>query len=324
MVSTRAEQEPGERVVAVVVAYNRADLLERTLGGLAGQTRPLDAVVVVDNASTDDSAERSARQPVVTEVVRLPRNTGGAGGFAAGIARALERHHATLVWVMDDDTVPAADALAALLHARANYPGTPVLLASRADWHDGREHPMNTPRERPFVSPVLRRRAAGVGARHIRSASFVSVLVDARIVRERGLPVASYFLWNDDFEYTARLLRRRVGLYVPASRVFHLTRVFGASDADPGPRFFNEVRNKVWVFTRSSALGPLDRVLYAGATVLRWCRTIRRAQDRSAMVRLLWKGLNAGLTPPVTNVEVFRDTPVAEDVAAVERGVLRA
>ncbi|MDY6214363.1 MAG: hypothetical protein SPH79_07730, partial [Schaalia hyovaginalis] len=48
-----------------------------------------------------------------------------------------------------------------------------------------------------------------LGARQIRTASFVAVLIDARAIREEGLPVADYFLWNDDFEYTARLLRTR-------------------------------------------------------------------------------------------------------------------
>ncbi|MFZ2428604.1 MAG: glycosyltransferase, partial [Propioniciclava sp.] len=95
-----------QRIVAVVVAWNRRDLLAENLAGLAAQTRPPDAVVVIDNASTDDSAALAARHPVVTEVVSLPTNTGGAGGFAAGIARAIIAHGAEAVWIMDDDTVP--------------------------------------------------------------------------------------------------------------------------------------------------------------------------------------------------------------------------
>ena len=73
------------------------------------------------------------------------------------------------------------------------------------------------------------------------------------MVRERGLPVADYFLWNDDFEYSTRLIRGNVGLYCPDSVVVHKTKVFGSTDADPGERFFYEVRNKVWMFTRSPA-----------------------------------------------------------------------
>ncbi|WP_232548858.1 glycosyltransferase [Propioniciclava soli] len=312
------------RVVAVVVAWNRRDLLARTLDGLAAQERPVDAVVVIDNASTDDSAALASSHPVVSEVLTLPRNTGGAGGFAAGVAVALQRHAADRVWLMDDDTVPLPGALAALLDAWAAHPGPVTLAASRADWHDGREHPMNTPRERFGLTRSARAAATAVGARAVRSASFVSVLVDAAAVRTHGLPEAAYFLWNDDFEFTARLLRRGVGLYVPASRVQHLTKVFGMSDADPGPRFRNEVRNKVWLFTRSPALGVRDRLLYAGSTLRRWARMLARSADRIALVRHGWAGLREGVGRPPSTTAVLADTPVAADVAAIERGAGRA
>lgn len=313
-----------QRTVAVVVAWNRRDLLAETLAGLAAQERPADAVVVIDNASTDDSAALASAHPVVTEVVTLPTNTGGAGGFAAGIARAVNAHDAELVWVMDDDTVPQPGALAALLDARVRYPGRVTVAASRADWRDGREHPMNRPRLRPGVGRVDRGAAEMAGAYPIRSASFVSILIDADAVRTHGLPMADYFLWNDDFEYTARLLRDGVGLYVPASRVYHLTRVFGSSDADPGARFTNEVRNKLWLYTRSDALGPVDRALYAGSTLVRWGRMLARSEQRDALAGYGREGLSQAAHAPRSTVEVLAGTPVAADVAAIERGAGRA
>ena len=102
-----------ERVVAVVVTYNREQLLAQCLDGLAAQDRRPDAVVVIDNASTDASGRVADEHPLGADVVHLHRNVGGAGGFAAGIARALVRHDADWVWVMDDDTVPRPGALAA-------------------------------------------------------------------------------------------------------------------------------------------------------------------------------------------------------------------
>ena len=111
----------------------------------------------------------------------------------------------------------------------------------------------------------------------------------------RGLPVADYFLWNDDFEYSTRLIRGGVGLYCPDSVVVHKTRTFGSTDADPGERFFYEVRNKVWMFTRSHSLNPVEKVLYGGSTARRWARTVARSQDRSTLLRGLTRGLTAGL-----------------------------
>ncbi|KQT89682.1 hypothetical protein ASG49_16520 [Marmoricola sp. Leaf446] len=283
-------------VVAVVVTWNRRALLAESLAAVLGQTHAPAAVVVVDNASTDGTAEDLVGRDDL-DVVALSLNTGGAGGFAAGIAQALT-HDPDLVWLLDDDTVPTETALAELVRVHRDHaPGSPrpAVLASRVVWTDGRDHPMNTPRPRPGAPRAVREAAAAVGAVPVRSASFVSLACDAAAVRERGLPVADYFLWNDDFEYSTRLVRGGTGLYVPTSVVVHKTRVFGATDADPGERFFYEVRNKVWLFSRSTGLAPHEKVLYAGSTVRRWSRTLARSQDRPTLLRGLARGLRAGV-----------------------------
>ena len=275
--------------------------------------------MVVDNASTDASARVAAGHPLGAHVVSLPVNTGGAGGFAAGIARALTRFpQAEWIWLMDDDTIPTATALEALVGAAVAYPGSPALLASRAVWADGTEHPMNRPRTRPGLPALLHRHAALAGARQIRTASFVSILIDARAVREVGLPRASYFLWNDDFEYTSRILRGRIGLYVPDSVVRHLTRALGSSDADPGERFRFEVRNKIWTFRDCEGLGPIERAAYEAATARRWLRAAASSADRATLWRAGREGLREGLARPADNMTIFLGTPVQDDVAAVE------
>ena len=306
-------------VIAVVVAWNRATLLRETLDGLASQTRPLDGVVVVDNASSDETPQLIASHPVVSNIVTLPQNYGGAGGFAAGIARAMSLG-ADLVWIMDDETSPTPTALEVLLKTRENYPGSPAVLACRADWIDGREHPMNAPRERFMISRQLREHAASVGARQIRTASFVAIMIDARAIEEEGLPEAAYFLWNDDFEYTARLLKGRVGLYVDGARVEHRTKTFGNSTADPGPRFYNEVRNKVWALGTSSGFGLFDRCAFGAATVLRWAKMLAASSDRSAALEYLRAGLKDAWRPPLRSSEILHLTEVADEVAALEQG----
>lgn len=278
------------RVAAVVVTHNRRELLTEALGAVRSQSRPPDQIIVVDNASTDGTDRLLRDRFPDLRVIRLSRNTGGAGGFAAGIAQAVVSG-AHLVWLLDDDTVPSPTALAALLSVST---GTTV-TASRVLWTDGREHPMNTPRAKAMCSTAERAAADAAGCVPIRSASFVSVLVDMPAIRELGLPIADYFLWNDDFEYTTRLLRGRRGLLCPDSVVTHKTRSFGSTDADPGERFFFEVRNKIWLFTRGRGLSAAERVLYAGSTLRRWGLTVLRSGDRRTLCRGLAAGLRAGL-----------------------------
>jgi GT2 family glycosyltransferase len=296
-------------VVAVVVTWNRRELLAESVAALRAQTHPPVAIVVVDNASTDGTDVALASESGL-DVVRLEKNTGGAGGFAVGIEQALT-HEPDLVWLLDDDTIPTPDAARELVGPWRTYAGPgghrPAVLASKVVWTDGRDHPMNTPRRKPGAGQAESARAEQVGAVPIRSASFVSIMCDAALVRERGLPLADYFLWNDDFEYSTRLIRDRVGLYCPASVVVHKTKVFGSTDADPGERFFFEVRNKVWLFSRSRSLAPAEKAVYAASTLRRWGRTFARSQDRTTLRRALVKGLRSGLTEaPRPNATVLQ------------------
>lgn len=304
----------------MIVAFNRRDLLVDALDALAEQTRPLDAVLVVDNASTDDSREVALAHPSRPVVVTLERNTGGAGGFAAGIAHAVASLDADGVWLMDDDTIPTPTALEALLDAWRDHDGPVDAAGSRVVWTDGRDHPMNTPRRRPGASRAALAAAARVGAMPVRSTSFVSMLVSAEAVRTHGLPVADYFIWNDDFEYSCRLLRDGTGLHVPASVVEHRTKAFGATDADPGDRFYFEVRNKLWMFTRSHALGGLERILYGASTLRRWVRTVARSRARGVLLRAGGRGLRDGvLRRPRPTSEVLAGLALADDVVALDR-----
>jgi GT2 family glycosyltransferase len=291
-----------------VVTWNRRELLQESLAAVHGQSLAPAAIVVVDNASTDGTTElldSAYATGLGLDVVHLRENTGGAGGFAVGVERALV-HHPDLVWLLDDDTVPTPTAAAELVRAWQDHPGErPAVLASKVVWTDGRDHPMNTPRPKPGASAAETAAAERVGAVPIRSASFVSLMCDAARVRERGLPVADYFLWNDDFEYSTRLVRGGVGLYCPASVVVHKTKVFGSTDADPGERFFYEVRNKIWMFSRSRSLSVPEKALYGASTARRWARTFAGSSDRRVLRRALRRVVGAGLHRPRANAAVL-------------------
>ena len=212
------------RVAAVVVTYNRADLLEKTLAGLEAQDRPVDRIIVVDNASTDRTpqmlAEREAAVP--TTVTRLKKNTGGAGGFAHGIQAAFGAGY-DAYWIMDDDTVPRPGALAELLTGVDSFAKrhghVPSFACSMVLWTDGELCEMNTP-DTTWDWP--RDMAHGKGYQLVKSCSFVSCLITADAVRECGLPYREYFIWYDDAEYTMRLSKFRPGIFVADSKVDHL------------------------------------------------------------------------------------------------------
>lgn len=278
----------------MVVTWNRVDLLRECLKMLDAQTRPPDAVVVVDNASTDGTSDVVRALFPDVDLVALSHNTGGAGGFSVGLAQAVDVHGADLVWAMDDDTIPMDTTLAELIASFTAYGPGLGLVASRVVWTDGREQPRNIPRSPRTVSRAERRAAHAVGARPVRTASFVSLLIDADAIREFGLPTADFFIWNDDFEFTARILRHRKGVYAPKALVVHKTAELGTKLLDPGERFYNEVRNKIWVFRAGEAFAPVETGARLCAAVRNWELFYRHSHHQAAMRSGFKRGLRDG------------------------------
>ncbi len=111
-----------ERIVAVVVTHKRAELLAESLKVLAAQDRPVDHLVVVDNADEAVVADLVAGQPIPTTYIGSKRNLGGAGGFALGMLHALALG-ADWVWCADDDGRPDGPSVLSTLLACAKRPG---------------------------------------------------------------------------------------------------------------------------------------------------------------------------------------------------------
>ena len=102
-------------IASVTVAYNGEKLLPRHLEALKRQSCKLDEIIVVNNASTDETAGLlSNHYPEVT-VLNLPENRGVGGGYATGIAYAALQKKYNWVWLFDQDSVPASDGLERLL-----------------------------------------------------------------------------------------------------------------------------------------------------------------------------------------------------------------
>jgi GT2 family glycosyltransferase len=114
----RAAEAPVRRVLAVVVSWNQADQLPACLAALDAQRDVRLDVVVVDNASTDGSADtvrRAVSDPRThpLHLVANDVNRGFAGGVHDGLRAAQRSYDA--VWLVNVDAVPAPDHLARLV-----------------------------------------------------------------------------------------------------------------------------------------------------------------------------------------------------------------
>ena len=108
---------PSLKIAAVFATMNRAATALSCVRALAAQTRPPDLVVVADNVSSDDTVaalESLSGLPFELIVHRMAENRGNAGGVEEAMELAFARG-ADAVWILDDDSWPRPESLAAML-----------------------------------------------------------------------------------------------------------------------------------------------------------------------------------------------------------------
>jgi rhamnopyranosyl-N-acetylglucosaminyl-diphospho-decaprenol beta-1,3/1,4-galactofuranosyltransferase len=272
-------------VASVTVAYNAARVLPRQMDALLGQDRPLQEVIVVDNASTDGtSAMLAERYPQVT-VLRMSENLGAAGAWAAGLAYAVLNKQHDWVWSFDDDSVPPAAALAILLEGIGTLNGTQAEVGMVA--------PLPVHRETGTYYPPLFWRDGFVrpSAEQMREAIWFTDLVilsgcmvRREVVERIGLPRADFFMDFFDFEYCLRARSHGYKIAVVSrSRLNHeigsarQVRILGSSRLWPSHSPWREYyisRNMAyatwWLYPSSRAKGFVlwHLLRHAGGVVL--------------------------------------------------------
>ena len=278
------------KTAAVVVTYNRKDLLTGCVEHLKAQTAPAD-IIVVDNASTDGTSELFSEKENGVLYFNTGANLGGAGGFNFGMRKACELGY-EYIWVMDDDTMPDPTALEKLLEADEKLGGRYGWLSSFVLWKD--ETPCNMNIQK--ITKWKRLRSFDKQS-SVQYASFVSLFLKAETVRQYGLPLKEFFIWSDDWEFTRRISKRTECRFIPESRVHHFCKSnTGAdivtADADKLGRFKYLYRNDVVLYRQDGLDGfvyMLFRVLYITAKI------ILKSKDKKARLKILYSSLREGL-----------------------------
>ncbi len=202
-------------VAAVVVTYNRRDYLTQLLPTLLAQSRPLQAVYVIDNASTDGTwqllLELAADEPVIKPLL-MPENSGGSGGFYAGVVAAYRDGH-DWFWLMDDDVTAMPDGIEGLLRF-ADRAG--CIHGRRIDFHGGPFFWQPRINERLGIPlPYLRDPFAdGQDLFETNSGVFEGMLVSREVVAQIGPPDPRFFITWDDAVYALVASRVTTVAYV--------------------------------------------------------------------------------------------------------------
>jgi len=208
-------------VAAVIATRNRVDPLQRCLAALAGQTVHPTAVYVIDNASTDGTAEFLTNVGSGIQYRYSAHNTGSAGGFKEALEWAYEAGHGWL-WVTDDDSLPQEDALEQLL-----------LCATRSSDILAAAPKKLTPEGRLWCAEMIydrKRRVARAPSRELyeRNEPFecdwtanTGLLLRREAIALGGFPLADLFAFGEDTEYCLRLRRHGRLIISPCAVVVH-------------------------------------------------------------------------------------------------------
>lgn len=221
-------------VGVVLVTFNRLDKLKISLQKYDMQTTAISYMIVVNNNSTDGTKEyleewKKIERPYRKYVVTLPTNTGGAGGFYAGMEHALKLD-ADWVWLSDDDAYPHPDCIEKLLEfygkLSAEKQNETVSLCA-AVYNNGKIHEGH--RNHLKVTQFKATLVCSATEEYQKEAfqidifSYVGAMVKKSILTKVGLDRKDFFIYCDDQEHAIRVSKAGRIYCVPAARVDHDT-----------------------------------------------------------------------------------------------------
>ena len=243
-------------ICAVVVTYNRKKLLLECLEALKKQTRPLDAIFIIDNASTDCTAEILLENKYIPKLppadlvepweisfsitnslikkinsqsqiriyyIKMHENTGGAGGFYEGVKRGHNQGYDWL-WLMDDDAEPKEDALEKLskYFQRKNVSALASVVTNDVGISLKHRGFINFRKIFPLMQkPLTEKLFEDNKVVDIDMASFVGILVSRKAIQKINYPKKEFFIHHDDVEYCIRLRKTGKILLITDSIIIH-------------------------------------------------------------------------------------------------------
>jgi rhamnopyranosyl-N-acetylglucosaminyl-diphospho-decaprenol beta-1,3/1,4-galactofuranosyltransferase len=320
-----ADRSPAESfdpstATIVIVTYNRSHLLTRLLESIARMDPKPGRVVIVDNASVDDTREviDRLRERLGTEIVyeRLETNTGGSGGFSEGMRIAYELG-SEWIWLMDDDVEVISDGLARM---GAWAPRFRSIQGRRYDY-DGSEFYWQYRVAEPLAIPIPYAPAGfdATGYKPMNSGCFEGMFIHRSVVARIGLPDPRFFIYWDDQLYGWLASRVTTSVIVDE---FVLRRTREIKQWDMGIRHMNAssdayryyiMRNRAYIKKYYQRLGVHRPLLFGLGTSLTFVKELIRLLMVERTVRgtsHLLRGLRDGRT--IARDEAWQPMPPLE------------
>lgn len=290
---------PRPGVCAVIVTYNRKNMLLDCIASVQRQTRPVDAIFVIDNHSTDGTAQVLAERYPEIPVFVQPTNRGSAGGFKEALKVGHERGF-EWIWIMDDDIEMLPDGLEKLLQYKeiskfiqARRRGPDGILSLEALWDVSMGTCLNLRRDYCFEKSDRDWVPVQWGC-------FEGPLVHRSVVDNVGLPEERFWLSGDDMMYGFAASFYTTVIYC---RFVLLDRKLPLPASTPPLRWYLMVRNRFLIYEllcKQYKLEVTPRVFHLGMLqfaiwgTLHILRGGNAPQNPWECLKKLWLGLRDG------------------------------
>ncbi len=211
------------KIAGVIVTYNNGSNIGNLIEALLTQSKPIEEIIVVDNASSDDTAKIVKERFPQVILLENASNTGVGGGYAQGMGYAYQKGY-EWVWLLDGDSLPQASALEELAKAftslKPTHPKIGILASCPVN-------PLTNERYDGFLwrgrFMALPKGLAGCQEPFpVDSTVSSGCLVNRKVIKDVGLPRVDFFMDFVDHEYNLRVRRNGYEIiFVPASTIHH-------------------------------------------------------------------------------------------------------
>jgi GT2 family glycosyltransferase len=275
-------------IAAVVITFNRLNLLKDVINALRRQTRKLDEIIVVNNGSSDGTSEWLTEQNDLFVITQS--NTGSSGGQFTGFKAAFKKGYDYL-WTMDDDVYPADDCLETLL----KYNDDKTVVAPLRKYGES-ETFLNDAIKYNLKNPFRSFWVEVFGKEHVKNEvtsavgiTFEGPLIPRQVVGKVGFPETKFFIYGDDTEYFIRVDKAGYDI-----KLVHNARLYRQLPyAHPGKSVFSwktyyVIRNLIAIDVLHGNMAV--RLLRPIGYLLSWFRRCRSFKDLGITLKAFWNG----------------------------------
>lgn len=201
-------------IAAVVVTYNRLPKLKTALQSYCEQIHKVDYMIVVDNASTDETGNwldkwHAENNEFFVEVIHLEQNLGGSGGFYVGQKKALELN-ADWILIADDDAYLSEDYISGLYEYICTHATNDISVVCGVveEYKSFCNHHRMVFKKNRYQYSFLKQPSNSCYYApyfYIDHSSYVGCLINKNKLLQVGLVEKDFFIWSDDAEHSLRL-----------------------------------------------------------------------------------------------------------------------